>query len=210
MSEPMSYTRQQILLLLRKHGSMSTHELATQLEISDIAVRKHLQSLEKDHLLQTELVRQAMGRPTSVYSLTEQAEALFPKHYGDLTLDFLQDIEALQGKETIDQLFGRRENRLKEVIQPQMKGLSLSQQVAKLASIQQEKGYMAEWEENSETGSYTLTEYNCPIHMVAHQYLQACGSELSLFRSVLDAEVDQIECKAKGGKRCVYQIRSKQ
>ncbi|TCP70684.1 helix-turn-helix transcriptional regulator [Baia soyae] len=207
MSEPMSYTRQQILTLLRKSGSMSAQELANALEISNIAVRKHLQVLEKDHLLKTTLVRQAMGRPTSVYSLTEEAEAFFPKHYSDLTLDFLQDLESLHGKETIDQLFRLREERLKETIRPLMKDLPLSEQVAQLASIQQEKGYMAEWEEGVEKGTYTMTEYNCPIHTVAHQYLQACGSELSLFRGILDADVEQVECKAKGGKQCIYQIR---
>lgn len=209
LTQKLNSTRLEILMMLRKQGQMSANELASQLEITDMAVRRHLQTLEKDHLIQAKLVRQAMGRPTYAYSLTEQAETMFPKNYVDITLDLLQDIEELQGKGMVKQLFDRREARLSQSYQEQMVGDTLDERVKELAHIQDSKGYMVEWEKDEQTGDYYLTEYNCPIHMVAHQYTQACQSELTLFRNVLEAEIEQLECKAKGGKRCVYLIRDK-
>ena len=98
--------------MLKKNDAMSANENAERLQITDIAVRRHLQSLEKDQLVQAELVRQSMGRPVYVYRLTEQSEHLFPKKYADITLDFLHDVQELQGPEMIDMLFQRREKRL--------------------------------------------------------------------------------------------------
>jgi iron-sulfur cluster biosynthesis transcriptional regulator SufR len=208
MSKPKS-TRQQILEMLKKNDALSASDIASRLEITDIAVRKHLQTLEKDGLVETSLVRQAMGRPVYVYKLTESSEDIFPKKYADITLDFLQDMEQLQGPEMIDRLFERRENRLSEKYDRSMQGKELEKRVAELAQLQDERGYMAEWRVDEETGQYLLTEHNCPIHVIAHQYNQACSSELSLFRKVLGADVEQLECKAKGGHRCVYAVKAK-
>jgi predicted ArsR family transcriptional regulator len=73
-------TRQQILEMLKKNDTMSAKEIAAKLKITDIAVRRHLLTLEKDHLVQTKLVRQSMGRPYHVYMLTEMSEQVFPKN----------------------------------------------------------------------------------------------------------------------------------
>ncbi len=195
--------------MLKKNDAMSANEIAERLQITDIAVRRHLQSLEKDQLVQAELVRQSMGRPVYVYRLTEQSEHLFPKKYADITLDFLHDVQELQGPEMIDMLFQRREKRLTAMYSGEMQHQDLEDRVAKLAQLQDQRGYMAEWTKGEQPGQYLLIEHNCPIHAIAHQFGQACSSELSLFRNVLDAEVEQLACKAKGGQRCVYAIRPK-
>jgi predicted ArsR family transcriptional regulator len=209
MNENNPTTRKQIMTMLRKKGPLSAHNIAKVLGITDIAVRRHLNTLERDHIIRAETVRQAMGRPLFVYSLTEYAEDLFPKNYADITLEFLNDVQDLQGPEAIDTLFERREGRLEQRYRERM-GASqpLEKLVGELADIQEERGYMAEWEKDEANGRYLLTEHNCPIHSIAHNYVQACNSELSLFRKVLSADVEQLECKAKGGQRCVYAIRS--
>lgn len=202
-------TRQQILEMLKKNGAMSVNEIAGQLQITDIAVRRHLQTLEKDELVETKLVRQPMGRPSHLYMLTEHSEQVFPKNYADITLDFLQDVQELQGPGMIDSLFERREKRLTEKYKQVIQGDELESRVAELAQLQDQRGYMAEWTKGDQPGQYFLTEHNCPIHQIAHQFTKACSSELSLFRDVLGADVEQLECKAKGGQRCIYAIKPK-
>ena len=58
-------TRKVILSMLKTQGPLSVHDLAKQLGITEMAVRRHIHSMEKDDLLETKLVRQAMGRPSN-------------------------------------------------------------------------------------------------------------------------------------------------
>jgi predicted ArsR family transcriptional regulator len=138
--------------------------------------------------------------------LSQEADELFPRNYSNLTLDFLRDIKEMDGLGKIDALFRRRENRLEETYSRKMQG-DLKQRVATLAELQNEKGYMVEWGQDQATGHYYITEYNCPIAQVAREFNQACSCELSLFRRVLKADVEQTSCMAKGGDKCLFQIK---
>ncbi|MHA7962614.1 helix-turn-helix transcriptional regulator [Paenibacillus sp. CAU 1782] len=200
-------TRRNILHYLRVRGRMHASELAHVLELTEMAIRRHMHELEREGAVRIITVRQAMGRPLHAFELTEQAEQYFPKNYHSLTIDLLAELE--RDEETavlIDQMFLGRKNRLLDRYAPRMDGKNLSQRVTELAIIQNAGGYMAEVEERPE-GGYVLHEYNCPIKGVADQYQQACSCELALFTSLLGADVDRTECLAKGGGRCSYEIK---
>ncbi|MED1799686.1 helix-turn-helix transcriptional regulator [Brevibacillus porteri] len=199
-------TRDQILHMLKVKGSLPVSDMAVDLGITEMAVRRHLNTLERDNLIKSTLVRQAMGRPTNVYSLSQEADELFPRNYSHLTLDFLQDIKEIDGLSKIEMLFRRRENRLEETYRSHMQG-DLEKRVAKLAELQNDKGYMVEWEKDENGDGYRIQEFNCPISQVAREFNQACSCELSLFRRVLNANVEQTTCMAKGGDKCVFHIK---
>ncbi|SFI87436.1 helix-turn-helix transcriptional regulator [Thermoflavimicrobium dichotomicum] len=201
-------TRNQILVLLKTKGPLTVSDMAEHLGVTEMAVRRHLNTLERDQLVTSQLLRQSMGRPTSQYFLTEKSEEFFPKNYHTFTLDLLEDLEERHGEEIIEELFRSREKRLTETYQDRFKGLNLRERVEELAKLQDSKGYMVKWEENDQD-SFTLIEYNCPIAQVANRYNQACSCELNWFRRLLDAEVEQYTCKAKGGQNCIYYIRPK-
>jgi predicted ArsR family transcriptional regulator len=78
-------TRKVILTMLKTQGPLSVNDMSKQLGITEMAVRRHLNTMERDSLVETKLVRQAMGRPTNVFSLTSAADDLFPKKYQNLT-----------------------------------------------------------------------------------------------------------------------------
>ncbi|MFS8579807.1 MAG: transcriptional regulator [Novibacillus thermophilus] len=192
--------------MLKFQGRLAVSDMAKQLGITEMAVRRHLHTLERDGLIQSTLVRQSKGRPANLYSLTSAAEELFPKNYHTLTLELLDDICETDGKEVVDELFRRREERLTNTYARQFDGKNLEDRVKELAELQNSKGYMVEWDKLGE-GRYTFVEYNCPIAQVANRYNQACRCELGFFRNVLEgARVERPECKAKGGANCVYYI----
>lgn len=206
MERPTS-TRDEILTMLKTQGRMPVSEMAEKLGITEMAIRRHLNTLERDLYIDTELTRQAMGRPTNLYFLTEKGHDLFPKNYSDIAVDFLKDIESTDGREKIDQLFERREARLEAQLSERMQGLPFNEKVKALAEIQNEKGYMVEWDQTDD-GEYILKEFNCPISAVAKEYNQACNCELSLFQKLLGTKkVERTECLAKGGTHCVYVIK---
>ncbi len=191
--------------MLKTSGPLHVSEMAKRLGVTEMAVRRHLQTLERDALIESTLVRQPMGRPLHVYRLTERADDLFPKNYHVLALDLLLELSDDEGEERIDRLFEKRRDKLASKYAAAMKAKPLEEKVAALAEIQNANGYMVEWQ-RGEAGEYVLEEYNCPISQVARQFNQACRCERELFERLLEAEVEQKECMAKGGGKCVYVI----
>ncbi|RAV18948.1 helix-turn-helix transcriptional regulator [Paenibacillus contaminans] len=201
-----SSTRKVLLNMMKTRGALSVGEMAKELRITEMAVRRHLNTLERDGLIETKLSRQAMGRPTHLYSLTMLADDLFPKNYHHLTLDLLGELEAEEGSDMIGRLFERRKEKLFAKYGERMEGKALPERVTELADIQNKNGYMVQLERQDE-GEFVLTEYNCPIAQVAGQYNEACQCELTLFEKLLDADVERTECLTKGGAKCTYVIR---
>lgn|SRR5690606_19985966 len=200
-------TRRQLMHLLKTRGDSSVQDLSGALGITEMAVRRHLQTLERDGLVSVTVTRRAVGRPAYRYALTERAEEMFPRNYAQLTLDLLEELEGLAGTETVERLFAGRRDKLESRLKDRLRGKPLREKVAELAAIQTSSGYMAEWEEDGDR--YLLHEYNCPISAVAGRYRQACRCELNLFETLLDAEVERTECLAEGGMRCTYAIRAR-
>ena len=198
-------TREQILYMLKIRSPLSVKDMAAELNITEMAVRRHLNTLERDSFVETSMIRQAMGRPTAVYRLTQLADAYFPKTYHNLALDLLGELEQENGEALVNLLFERRKNRLQHKYEAGMTQHSFDDKVRRLTEMQNDNGYMAECEV-SEEGDYILKEYNCPIGLVANQYKQACRCELDLFKSLLSTEVSRTECLAEGGSKCVYHI----
>lgn len=198
-------TREQILHMLKTRSPLSVKDMTAELNITEMAVRRHLSTLERDGFIETSMIRQAMGRPTAVYRLTQLADAYFPKTYHNLALDLLGELEQENGEALVNLLFERRKNKLQHKYEASMSEHSFDDKVRRLTEIQNDNGYMAECE-SSEDGGYILKEYNCPIGVVANQYKQACRCELDLFESILNTEVNRTECLAEGGNKCVYHI----
>lgn len=200
-------TRKVILTMLKTKGPLSVSEMSRELGITEMAVRRHLNTLERDSLIESKLVRQAMGRPTHQFSLTERADDLFPKKYQHLTLDLLEELESALGEDKVNLLFERRKQRMIGRFKNRMLGKSLADRVLELSDIQNANGYMVELEQK-EDGTYLLKEHNCPISQVAIQYNHACSCELEMFESLLgeEAKVERTECLAKGGSQCAYVI----
>lgn len=201
-------TREHLLHLLKTQGSLTAKEMASQLHITEMAVRRHLGTLERDGMIQPKLQRQTMGRPTTLYALTGLADNLFPKTYNKVALDLLGELAEEAGPAMIGRLFERRKLKLKRSYEPRMQAEDLEGKVKLLAEMQQDNGYMADFEAAGD-GEFVLKEYNCPIFQVANAYNEACSCELELFEELLDAKVSRTECLASGGGCCAYRIKPK-
>lgn len=183
-------------------------DMSRRLGITEMAVRRHMNTMERDGLVTATLVRQAMGRPTHHYSLTDRAEPFFPNNYHVLVLDFLEALETEADGDMVARLFDKRKRKLIGKYRDRLSGGDLRQKVEELARIQNDNGYMADWE-IGEDGEYVINEYNCPIAQVAGEYDEACQSELDMFSELLGASVERVECLAKGGNKCRYIVRHK-
>ncbi|ASS74845.1 ArsR family transcriptional regulator [Tumebacillus algifaecis] len=207
MSNQETNTRKTIITILRTEGPMSAGDLAERIGITEMAIRRHIATLERDNLIFPTTIRQPMGRPAKVYQLTEEADNLFPKNYHSLMLDILEDIVHIDGQDKIQAIFDQREDRLSAQLNELFDGKSLEEKVQALAEMQNSKGYLAKWE-RKEDGSFEIVEYNCPIAQVSKVYPQTCSCETNVFRRVLGTEVDRSQCLAEGGSCCVFKIQT--
>ncbi|GEL07798.1 helix-turn-helix transcriptional regulator [Salisediminibacterium halotolerans] len=200
-------TREQIIELLKRREQMTVSAIAAELNITEMAVRRHLNTLERDHVVVTTLQRQAMGRPTNVYELSNEGQELFPRSYGELSIELLKIIQETDGMTKIEELFERRKDRLKRTYEKRMFMKGFDERVKELAAIQSELGYMAEVCED-ETGGYLLKEFNCPIAEVAREFPVICEAQKSLFKDLLETDGVTCElCMATGqGDHCYYKI----
>jgi len=202
-------TKDKILTLLKKEAQLTVNELASLLGITEMAVRKHLNTIERDGLLRISEVRQPMGRPLQVYSLSSKAQEAFPNNYETLTVEFLHDLKELHGEDIIDYLLEKRSERLKNSYLPTMANKEPQQKIEALRDIQDEKGYMAEFTKIDDN-TYEIIEYNCPISAVANSFKQACACETELFKEVLGTDdVKRITCKADNDHHCRFLIKFK-
>ena len=83
----------------------------------------------------------------------------------------------------------------------------LEERVARLASIRQEEGYMAESRLRLD-GVVELVENHCSIAKAARLRSKLCGSELSLFQAILgeQARIERVEHILSEDPRCTFCI----
>jgi predicted ArsR family transcriptional regulator len=205
-------TRRKVLLLLRKHPGVTVAELASELDLTGMGVRRHLDALQADGLVEpTECTRKGPGRPASGWRLSAAGLELFPRRYDGVALDVLEDLGELAGPETVDAVFAARTEKLAAGYQAQLASAGadeLPDRVAALARIRDDAGYLAEWAQ-ADDGSLVLTENNCAVHRVAEKYPMVCAQELALIRRVLgpDVEVTRTAHTMAGDAVCSYRIR---
>jgi predicted ArsR family transcriptional regulator len=202
-------TRRQILEYLKQHGHATVEEIATAAGITSMGVRRHLLALENADLVKMELERRPIGRPTHVYTLTESADALFPRNYHQLALQILDNIVEREGEEKVAQLFQQRKQKLEATYADRMHSKDLQGRVAAMAQIMTENGYMAEW--TPVEGGYAIIEHNCAISHIARSYSQACVCELEFIQKLLGPHVDVTRAShmASGDTCCAYVVREK-
>ncbi len=199
-------TRRALLIALRKRGEARAEELAEELDVTVSAVRQHLQGLAAGNLVEHREERAGPGRPRHVYRLGAAAEALFPRSYGELTVELL-DYIGDEDPELVARAFERRRRARVERTRERLAGLDFEARVAEVAQVLDEDGYLADVEALDD-GSFQIREHNCAILAVAQRYGHACGAEIAFLREVLpDADVTRVSHILTGATACTYEVR---
>jgi DeoR family suf operon transcriptional repressor len=204
--------RRAVLYAVRRRGEATSEQVAEQLGITVSGARQHLSALARDGLVDaTESASTAVkrGRRSLVYSATADADAFFPKAYGELTNELLGYVADTDGA-LLDDLFARRrEHRIEGARIRLERKHTLGAKVAELTRILDEDGYLASSEKVG-PGVYRIVEHNCAIWAVAQRYGQACTSELEFIRAALDgADVERVQHMVAGARRCAYEVRAR-
>jgi DeoR family transcriptional regulator, suf operon transcriptional repressor len=201
--------RRAVLYAVRRRGQATVGDVAEQLDMTVSGARQHLTALVEDGLAEAiELPRPpgARGRPQLAYTVTDAADAVFPKAYGELTNELLGYLSEADSS-LVDGLFARRrDERIRNATVRLATKRGLRAKVTELARILDEDGYLATWEKYGD--GYRIVEHNCAILSVARRYGQACTSELDFIRTVLpDTTVERVSHIIDGAHHCAYEVK---
>jgi DeoR family transcriptional regulator, suf operon transcriptional repressor len=200
-------TKEQILSLLKLNGSMTILELAHELEITEMAVRRHIQTLERDKLIRSDIKKQTMGRPSKVYQLAEQGEDLFPKKYKEFSLELLQGLIEAGQEELVKEILIKNREKHFEQYKLSDKDKTFVEKLKSLIKIQEQEGYMPKLE--NQEGTVHFKELNCPLVEIAKEFPQLCHAERKFIENFLGAELTSLSSMIEGHNCCHYTIQEK-
>jgi len=194
-----------LLGFLRRKGPASAEVIAAELGVTPNAVRQHLTNLERDGLVTSASVHNKRGRPSLEFSLTDRADGVFPKRYGQLATMVLSELQAMAGPEVLDDLFRRIALRHSEIMREGMEGLGFSEKLDRLLGWINRAGTLAEAEETED--GIRVSIHNCPFRNTALRYPQVCTITPHLMVDLLDVEVSQTSSIHRQDPYCSFVIK---
>ncbi|MGF1674504.1 MAG: helix-turn-helix transcriptional regulator [Rivularia sp. (in: cyanobacteria)] len=200
--------KNQILCLLKMKGQQSAAQLAQQLQVSPMAIRQHLHTLQDEQLVTYTEERQAVGRPLKLWYLTAKAINFFPNHHADLVVNLIEGVTEVFGMNGLEALIAQRtQTQINNYSAKMPDNLLWQERVAVIAGFRTQEGYMAEVIEES-PDELMLVENHCSICTAAQKCPQLCSSELEVFTQLLGSTVSiqRVEHILNGDRRCAYRI----
>ncbi len=207
---PASNTRRAIVKLLKTEGPMDSAQLAERLGLTAMAIRQHLYELQEQKLVAAAEQRVPLGRPVKKWSLTRDADRLFPDAYAELSVALIAALGDTFGKEGLGRVLESRCARQRADYAKRIPhSHDLFARLKGLAKVRTEEGYMAEVTSQPD-GSYLFVENHCPICAAATACQGFCATELQLFESVAGPRVtvERVDHIISGDRRCAYRFMS--
>lgn len=205
----MKATREVLLDLLRQHGDMTIAELARKLDIAPPAVRRHLDILATESLVDYRSVKQPTGRPYFVYFRTDIARERESNGYPRLVERLLHEVEALDdgegaGRRLLETLLERMSDHIAAEHRSQISGNTVEERVASLVTALADEGILEDFEIR-EDGVH-LMNTSCPHRRAALASTALCRSEQRAISTLIELPVEQVSRIVDGGLRCEYII----
>jgi predicted ArsR family transcriptional regulator len=201
-------TRGKIVSELRRHGSASAADLAHTFGLSPNAVRQQLMVLERDGLVAERSVRRGPTKPTYEFSLTPEADKLFPQGYDKMLTAVLRELRDQFGEAAVGRIFDGLSRRAIERARLEVTADDPEQRVAQLTEMLRKTGVVAEY--SLIDGGFAVHEHSCPYSSVAKENPEVCQVIHHVIDETIGGEHTQTESLAHGGKECRFELRPKE
>lgn len=204
-------TRDAIARLILEHGPATASTLSQSLALTPAGIRRHLELLVADGILEAREPRTAStrgrGRPSKVFLMTDAGRAQFEHTYDDLAVSALRFMASHSGEHLVASFAQARadeiETKANEYIE-QNRTSRKNDKVALLAEFLTDQGYAASVEDRG-LGE-EICQHHCPIAHVASAYPQLCEAETQAFSRLLGTHVQRLATIAHGDGVCTTYI----
>ncbi|MCP9993080.1 ArsR family transcriptional regulator [Streptomyces albogriseolus] len=198
-------TRNRVARSILDHGPSTVAELAGRLKLTQAAVRRHLDALAADNVVEARDRRvygtRSRGRPAKVFALTDCGRDAFDQSYDKLAVDALRWIgEREGGSEAIAAFARARITAQAGAYRKAVEAVPPEKRTEALAKALSADGYAAT--ARSAPVGEQLCQHHCPVAHAAEQFPQLCEAETEFFAELLGTHVQRLATIAHGDGVC--------
>ncbi len=201
-------TRNRVARSILDHGPSTVAELAGRLGLTQAAVRRHLDALVADDVVEAREQRvygtRARGRPAKVFALTDCGRDAFDQSYDELAVDALRWIAEREGGPEAVAAFARaRVAAQASAYREAIEAAGPDKRTEALAKALSADGYAATARSAPlPHKGEQLCQHHCPVAHAAEQFPQLCEAETEIFAELLGTHVQRLATIAHGDGVC--------
>ena len=204
-------TRARVARLILELGPSTASALSGRLGLTPAAIRRHLDNLLADGMIETRMARaqrsRGRGRPARLFAITDAGRSAFEHAYDDLASSALRFLAETGGADAVGEFARRQLADLEHRYTPVVDSAAAGQRVQALAEALSADGYAA-----SATGAPAggtgeqLCQHHCPVAHVAAEFPELCEAETEAFGRLLGTPVQRLATIARGDGVCTTHV----
>ncbi len=202
-------TRARVARLILEHGPIAAAALGERLGLTPAAVRRHLDALLNDGMIEPRTGRQrgqrGRGRPAKLFAITDAGRSAFEHAYDDLAGSALRFLAERMGDEAVSDFARSQVSGLLRRMEPVMRAVPADQRVQVLAQALSAEGYAAS-ASKAKSGGDQLCQHHCPVAHAAAEFPQLCEAETEAFAQLLGTPVQRLATIAHGDGVCTTHV----
>lgn len=212
-------TRGQVARLILELGPATAATLGGRLGLTPAAIRRHLDNLISDGMVETKTARtygnRGRGRPAKLFVITDAGRSAFEHAYDDLATNALRFVADKLGPDAVAEFAQRQISELERRYAPVVAtGDDLKTRVDALAQALSADGYAAAAgpapaiaaASGAGTGGEQICQHHCPVAHVAAEFPQLCEAETEAFGRMLGTPVRRLATIAHGDGICTTHV----
>ena len=199
-------TRDAIARSILENGPSTASTLSKRLALTPAGIRRHLDLLVADGILEARDPRvgstRGRGRPSKVFLMTDEGRSQFEHTYDDLAVAALKFMAAQSGDHLVTAFAESRAEDIERKATPYL--AKRTKKIDALASFLTEQGYAASVEKRG--SGEEICQHHCPIAHVAAEFPALCEAETEAFSRILGTHVQRLATIAHGDGVCTTYI----
>jgi len=208
----MESTKDQVLHLVQGRGVVTIADLAEALGVGPASVRRHLDHLRMEGLVDVRAERHGVGRPAFVFYATAAAEERTPAGYPKLLSRLYAGLLSLEetqvrdspGDEVLDAAFQAAAAQVAEEHRQEVTATALETRVEQTSQALRREGIVDGWAKGAE--GYVFSNGACPYRQAALVSRGTCELDRRTIELLLAAPVRQVSRIADGQPACEYVV----
>lgn len=202
-------TRARVARLILEHGPVTAASLGERLGLTPAAVRRHLDALLTDGMIEPRTVlpraQRGRGRPAKLFAITDAGRSAFEHAYDDLAGSALRFLAERMGEEAVTDFARSQVEGLVLRMEPVMRTVPADQRVHVLAQALSAEGYAAS-ASKAKSGGDQLCQHHCPVAHAAAEFRNNGEAETEAFAQLLGTPVQRLATIAHGDGVCTTHV----